>query len=304
MKYDSFSGISIGQIDIFLQCCRELNFSKVADLRYYSPSMVSKTIASIEKALGVQLFEREYHSLKMTEAGKILYAEWTAIYDEFIQAIVRAGYQQPNALKTIQIGMLESTHFCAEYIMFKLENPENRYLREQLQWERRDMHSLVDELNQQKLDIIITWSEETAFLNPEKTDWKNIFMSPDALFIPWDHPLFSKESVTLQECEMYPFIGLSPQVYPHYSRYINEICAQAQVHIHLEHICRSTESARYNLSLGKGLYVAPSLICSDWESDDIRKVELPWPGQTGLIVAWNKTQVTPALRKIIDCITH
>ncbi len=49
--------------------------------------------------------------------------------------------------------------------------------------------------------------------------------------------------------------------------------------------------------------MASSLICSDWENEDVRKIELEG-GQFDLLVVWKKKRLTPRMQQIIDIITH
>ncbi len=56
MKYRNIMNISLQQIQIFLKCCRYLNFSRVAEEYNFTPSMISKTIKSLEDLLGIPLF--------------------------------------------------------------------------------------------------------------------------------------------------------------------------------------------------------------------------------------------------------
>jgi DNA-binding transcriptional LysR family regulator len=49
------------------------NFSKAAEHFYIGQPALSRQIASLEKELGVQLFDRDTRNVRLTEAGKILY---------------------------------------------------------------------------------------------------------------------------------------------------------------------------------------------------------------------------------------
>ena len=49
--------------------------------------------------------------------------------------------------------------------------------------------------------------------------------------------------------------------------------------------------------------MADALIC-DWESSDIRKVEMEGLGESGLIVAWNPDNKNPLIDNIIQLITN
>ena len=304
MKYNSILNISLQQIQIFLKCIQYGNYSRVAEEYHFTPSMISKTIRAMEELLGLQLFVRDYHSLTPTPAARELAEGWKEVCNIVLDSISRACDVQEKLSSKIRIGLLETTQFCADYIMLKLEEQLEKNLLEGIQWERRDMHSLPDALEEGIFDMVITWSGEKPYFRNKDTAWKTIFRSPDAVFIAREHPLFEKEIHSFADFRPYPFITLSPTVYPHYYEFLQNICRKYGFSPLLSTICGSTESARYNLNLGKGAYVASSLICCDWENEDVRKVELEGEGNSDLLVVWKSQHLTQRMRQIIDIITH
>lgn len=193
MKYRNIMNISLQQIQIFLKCCQYQNYSRVAEEYNFTPSMVSKTIKNLENLLGIPLFIRKYHRLELTPAGRELEKGWKNLSQDLIETITRAFDVQEQLSAHIRIGVLETTRFCADYVTMKLEE------------------NLVD--------LIITWSGETPYLNSKISGWKKIFVSPDAVFIPRGHPLYNAPLTSFSECRAYPFISLSPATYPHYYQY-------------------------------------------------------------------------------------
>lgn len=304
MKYNNILNISMQQIQIFLKCFQYRNYSRVAEEYNFTPSMISKTIRTMEEMLGLQLFIRAYHNLTPTPAARELAEGWKGVCDIVLESISKACDVQEKLSSKIRIGLLETTKFCADYVMIKLEEQAEKSLLEDIQWERRDMHSLPAALDEDIFDMVITWSGEKPYFRNKDTRWKTIFRSPDAVFIARGHPLFGKEIHSFADFRPYPFITLSPTAYPHYYEFLQKICMEHGFSPILSSICGSTESARYNLNLGKGAYVASSLICCDWENEDVRKIELEGEGNSDLLVVWKSQHLTPRMRKIIDIITH
>ncbi len=112
------------------------------------------------------------------------------VCDVVLDSISRACDVQEKAASKIRIGLLETTQFCADYVMIKPENKVGKTLMEDIQWERRDMHSLPGALDEGLFDLVITWSGEKPYFRDKETGWKVIFRSPDAVFIPRGNPLF------------------------------------------------------------------------------------------------------------------
>ena len=304
MKYYSILNISMQQIQIFLKCCQYQNYSRVAEEYNFTPSMISKTVKALEELLGLQLFVRNYHRLVPTPAARELAEGWQGVCATVLDSISRACDVQEQLASKIRIGLLETTKFSSDYVMIKLEEQTEKRFMEDIQWERRDMHSLPQALDEGVFDLVITWSGEKPYFNNRDTEWATIFRSSAAVFIPRGVPLFEKEIHSFGDLRSCPFITLSPEAYPHYYDFLQKICLKHGFSPVISTICGSTESARYNLNLGKGVYVASSLICSDWESEDVRKIELDGEGNADLLVVWKKNHLTPKMKYIIDKITH
>ena len=86
----SLAGISIQQIIVFLCVAEYEGFAKASDYLHMTQSAVSKSVAKMEKELGIELFQRTTREIHLTEAGRILYHDWKeqvrAMHDSYIRA--------------------------------------------------------------------------------------------------------------------------------------------------------------------------------------------------------------------------
>ena len=87
----SLANISIQQILVFLQVAEQGGFAKASAYLNMTQSAVSKSIAKLEKELGITLFQRTTREIHLTDAGMILYADWKkqvrAIHDSYLEAL-------------------------------------------------------------------------------------------------------------------------------------------------------------------------------------------------------------------------
>ncbi|TQF71109.1 LysR family transcriptional regulator [Pseudoalteromonas luteoviolacea] len=58
-------------IEVFISLAEQGSFTRVAELRQTSKSMISKEITKLEESLGVRLLHRTTRALQLTEAGKV-----------------------------------------------------------------------------------------------------------------------------------------------------------------------------------------------------------------------------------------
>lgn len=303
MKYEDVANISLLHIRIFLKCFRYRSYSRVADELHFTPSMISKKIHGLETIIGVKLFHQEHHKMIPTLSAIELYEGWNRQYSDILKTLEKAADAQKQGYATVRIGLLESTHFCADYIMTKLEDAGDPELLKHIQWERRDMHQLPEWLNEDRCDLVITWSYESGFFDSMAVESRRIFNSPDAVFVPRGHELFDKEITSFADFRKCKFLSLSPEFYPHYYQYLKAMAEKYGFVPDIEYCCGSTDSAKYNLSIGQMVYLAPGLLCTDWETEDIKKIELS-EVTTGLNVFWKKAVTNPMVHRIVNIITH
>jgi len=71
----------------FMAVTENYSFSNAAEDLYVSQSSLSKAILRLEAELGVKLFDRQHHTVKLTPAGQRLYADMQKLVPEFETAL-------------------------------------------------------------------------------------------------------------------------------------------------------------------------------------------------------------------------
>lgn len=89
----------------FLVLSKLLNYSKAAQALYISQSVLTKHIQSLEKELGVMLFNRTTHGVALTEAGRIFAKEVPNLIDKCDSTMRRLRSRNIPAKGTIKIGI-------------------------------------------------------------------------------------------------------------------------------------------------------------------------------------------------------
>lgn len=105
--------LSLAALKCFADVASEGSFAAVARKRQVDPSIVSRTIAGLERELGFRLFDRTTRRLNLTEAGSIylqrsltLVAELNAARDEASDALT-----QPSGLIRITASTAFGVHW-------------------------------------------------------------------------------------------------------------------------------------------------------------------------------------------------
>ncbi|MEM9245037.1 MAG: LysR family transcriptional regulator [Cyanobacteria bacterium P01_F01_bin.153] len=79
--------MDISVLELFVQVMKQRSFSAVARDLNVDPSSISRAIASLEKELGVRLFQRTTRQLSPTEAGQTYFERIEPLLEDMQQAI-------------------------------------------------------------------------------------------------------------------------------------------------------------------------------------------------------------------------
>ena len=117
--------MDLSVLQTFLSVVRQGSFAAVARERNVDPSSVSRAVASLEKELGIRLFQRTTRQLSLTEAGAVYYERIEPLIDELDGAAATAKEisNQPRGI----LRITASVSFGLACIVPHLPSFEARY---------------------------------------------------------------------------------------------------------------------------------------------------------------------------------
>lgn len=203
----SLAGISIQQIIVFLCVAEYEGFAKASDYLHMTQSAVSKSVAKMEKELGIELFQRTTREIHLTEAGRILYHDWKeqvrAMHDSYIRAA--SLYAEEEAV--LQIGLLNTAR--PERYFWNLEERfKKEYPGIQLELSSEYMTDLENKLLEGKYDAIMVPDFERFALERKGLVWKWAACSNAQIMMSENHPLAKKSSLTMGDIIYEEFVTL------------------------------------------------------------------------------------------------
>ena len=100
--------MEIRQLNIFLKAAETLNFAEAARLLFMTQSAFTQNIKQLEEELGVSLFDRNSHSVHLTEAGEVMqeYARKTIYMADECKAHIMDLKQMKSGV--LRIGVTHS----------------------------------------------------------------------------------------------------------------------------------------------------------------------------------------------------
>ena len=291
----SLAGISIQQIIVFLCVAEYEGFAKASDYLHMTQSAVSKSVAKMEKELGIELFQRTTREIHLTEAGRILYHDWKeqvrAMHDSYIRAA--SLYAEEEAV--LQIGLLNTAR--PERYFWNLEERfKKEYPGIQLELSSEYMTDLENKLLEGKYDAIMVPDFERFALERKGLVWKWAACSNAQIMMSENHPLAKKSSLTMGDIIYEEFVTLEHGKKGSHQEDLEE---RFQPY-HVEPKIRSRYKNAYEIQFRKDNSVI--LMVDDYFAFPTRNdiVQIPLVDQkNGIICAWNPNNQKESLQKFI-----
>jgi len=189
------------QLRHFLQTCKYMSFTEAADHLYLHPTSVSRSVSSLEKELGVSLFERRHRGLALTDAGAYFMGEAEQILFsmENAAAHVRNIGTQTGEKLTVRITL---NGYPAVADLF------TRYL-------TRFPHAALDlgtympvdgldicrQLDDGSIDLYFSYGDNIPSFSVSHYNLRKIRAHRILLMVGKSHPLAKRENVSLEDLQ-------------------------------------------------------------------------------------------------------
>lgn len=196
--------MNLSQLRYFVRLAHEKHYTKAAEKLCITQPSLSHAISTLEKELGVRLFEKQNRNTELTSCGKqFLHTAENAlnILDNGIQSLTRMAKGEG----LVRIGLLRTLgiNYIPELIAkYRREMGDNHV---EFTFEVDLSPHLLQDLLEHRLDVVFASKPvaNTAFICEaiEKQDL--------VLIVPKNHPLASHYTINLKEIEPYPFIAFN-----------------------------------------------------------------------------------------------
>lgn len=178
----------------FLLLASNLSFSETARSLYVSQSVLSSHISSLEKELGVRLFVRDSHSVRLTEVGVMFSEDASRIVSDYEMALSRIGRYCDGASSVIRVGFLMGSFGSFLPLVC-------RYYREQhtqvtFSFRSLEIGQLYRELRNNNIDVAFTvYSEGTL---EGKYACRRLYTDSYKIAVPKTHRLAQMSCVSIE----------------------------------------------------------------------------------------------------------
>lgn len=193
--------MDIVQLKYFIAVAESGSFSEAAELMFSAQSTVSKQIASLEKELNVQLFDRSKRRITMTEHGKIFLNHAHIImnnYNDMIKELESVTTQDDNSVVIRATSAMLPYNILSYVGHFKASEPWANIIVEEF-----DGEDIMKMLKESECDL--------AFFRVGKFDEElyekiPILIEKYIAVLPANHPLAKEKTISLTQLSGENFI--------------------------------------------------------------------------------------------------
>lgn len=183
------------QIRCFLAVTDCMNFTAAAKKLYLSQAAISRNISSLERELGLSLFQRDSKSVVLLPAGEIMRDAFININRELKQAEEKAQSAVSGVEGELKLGFLEG-QLLDDTIIETIRIFEARYPKIRVQLIRGNYRTIMDDVHS-GLDIIeMPIAAVKCMLNVE---YETVCMFETLIIMPKGHKLAGSENLTLRD---------------------------------------------------------------------------------------------------------
>lgn len=267
------------QLEYFQTLARMQHVTKAAKSLSITQPALSRSIARLENHLGVPLFDRQGRSISLNQYGHIFLRRVQAMMKEYtegkeeIQALLKPdqGIVSLGFLHTLGTTLVPDLigSFQQEYpnIAFQLKQNHSYWLLERLKSGDLDLCLLASIKPEDPIQWIKLWSEELF------------------VFVPNDHPLASRQSITLNEISGERFILLKKGYALRMT--VDELFEKANIQPNIMFEGEEAATAAGFVAAGLGISILPDL--KGLDQSKITKIRVSWPECQRVIgIAWIK----------------
>ena len=188
--------INLQQLIYFFTAAEYSNFSKAAKNMYIAQPALSKWIMKLEASLGIKLFERVHHGVRLTEAGNHLYHSLKPIVEEISRTLNYAQATWGGDHKNLSVCymMLLATD---NIILEKIHHYKEQFPYNAIKLDALEPDAIRQAFCNRVYDICI--APTFIFTGISDIYTRLIKKQPVYINLALSHPLASREKVTVAD---------------------------------------------------------------------------------------------------------
>ena len=276
------------KINALLRALELGSLSAAADDLGYTPSGISRMMASLEAEAGFPLLIRAREGIRPTRECERLLPHFRELTGEAARTQAIADALRGVESGEVYVGTPYPSFFAPLSRLMAAFSA--RYPNIHLGLLEGQSSELAHAVEQRKADFCIISRRDGDF------DWTPLLDDPLMAIVSAAHPLIEKAVVTAEDLRREPFIMMYPEVETDCSRYLESAGVTPDVRFS----CRDTYAVYYMIEAGLGVTVDNGIFAAQFHSS-VRMLPLDPPQNIPIGIATpRREQLSPAARRFTE----
>jgi DNA-binding transcriptional LysR family regulator len=197
--------IELRHLRYFVAVAQELHFSRAAEKLHIAQPPLSQQIRQLERIVGARLFERNRHSVTLTNAGQVFLKEILPILEQVEGAIQSAREAHQGLVGKLSVGYFRHVPGADTFLPDVVALYSQRFPTVDIRLREILLHEQRETLHGQHIQIEYTVGIKNQDMITE-FDTETVQQLPMALVCAPQHRLAAQPSVLLRDIVEEPFI--------------------------------------------------------------------------------------------------
>ncbi|GGX21568.1 LysR family transcriptional regulator [Pigmentiphaga litoralis] len=285
--------LDLKSLKLFLVLAEELHYGRAAQRLHMSQPSLTKHIQQLEARLGVQVFERNKRSVRLTPAGRELVQEARRLItaaERSLRAVQRA---ERGEIGRIRIGFVAAVLFMGiERLVQRIEHDLPGV---ESAWEEMGSHEQLEALQQDRLDLGFGQMSQVGEMRSHV-----VARVPLVVALPDTHRLADKPEIDLSALVDDAFIAIPRQSAPTFHDLSVSVCMAAGFSPNILHSAKHLVSIVSLVAMGRGVSLVPESFSRAAVPGVCFKPIHGCDARAEFSVVWNPRSTLPVLPRVLQ----
>lgn len=244
---------SLRELECFIAVAEELSFTRAAHRLHLAQPPLSRHVRTLEEKLGVRLFERTRHTVRLTAAGGLFFEETRGILPQLVRAgemTKRSGQGELSRLRIGFVSAVLSPEMIEAFRRFRTRHPPIQIM-------------LQDLPPAEQLRAISRGALDGGFVGLAPSErapgvryraWSSESL---ACFVPSGHRLAARDRIALRELAGEPLVAVSSEGAPAFSAFVHAHCRAAGFRPRIVLESSRAQAVAVMVAAGSGIALLP-----------------------------------------------
>lgn len=248
--------MNLDHLTVFLDLAETLNYRKTAARQNISQPAVSQSIKSVEREIGIQLFDRSRRGVKLTASGKVFYADLKPLMNSYYKSVQEARNRANQNAFSLTLGFTD-TPYEKHFLPNLVSQFHRKYPKIKIYFQSYDHNLLKRQVYNRDCDLIFATKDD--FKDMAAIKYIPLLQSTFVAEIPIGNKLANKSSLNLGDFDYNKIILMDNNWCPPEQYKIQEEIRKSNWHLDISYV-NNVSVADLMANCALGITVMPAFI--------------------------------------------